>query len=69
MSNLFRPATVKLGITERIGWHTFCHTYSSLLPAISPEGDVFDCIPTDLSQVNDYGGNSNPPPSAEGNHG
>jgi hypothetical protein len=23
----------------------------------------------DLSKVNDYGGNSNPPPSAEGNHG
>jgi integrase len=31
MRNLIRPAAVELGITERIGWHTFRHTYSSLL--------------------------------------
>jgi len=33
MRNLIRPAAVKLGITERIGWHTFRHAYSSLLRA------------------------------------
>jgi integrase len=33
MRNLIRPAAVKLGITERLGWHTFRHTYSSLLRA------------------------------------
>ncbi len=27
MRNLIRPAAVELGITERIGWHTFRHTY------------------------------------------
>jgi len=33
MRNLIRPAAVELGITQRIGWHTFRHTYSSLLRA------------------------------------
>ena len=33
MRNLIRPTAVKLGITERLGWHTFRHTYSSLLRA------------------------------------
>jgi integrase len=33
MRNLIRPAVVELGITERIGWHTFRHTFSSLLRA------------------------------------
>ena len=33
MRNQIRPAAVKLGITERIGWHTFRHTFSSLLRA------------------------------------
>ena len=29
MRNLIRPAAVELGITERIGWHTFRHYASS----------------------------------------
>jgi len=33
MRNLIRPVAVELGITEHIGWHTFRHTYSSLLRA------------------------------------
>src|SRR5437899_9109463 len=33
MRNLIRPAAVELGIAEHIGWHTFRHTYSSLLRA------------------------------------
>ena len=33
MRTIIRPAAAKIGITERIGWHTFRHTYSSLLRA------------------------------------
>jgi site-specific recombinase XerD len=33
MRHQIRPVAVKLGITERIGWHTFRHTFSSLLRA------------------------------------
>jgi integrase len=33
MRNVIRPATVKLGISRRIGWHTLRHTYSTLLQA------------------------------------
>jgi len=33
MRKLIRPAAVKLGITAHLGWHTFRHTYSSLLRA------------------------------------
>jgi integrase len=33
MRNIIRPAAVKLGISRRIGWHTFRHTYSTLLRA------------------------------------
>jgi integrase len=33
MRNVIRPAAVKLGISRRIGWHTFRHTYSTLLRA------------------------------------
>jgi integrase len=31
MRTIVRPAAAKIGITQRIGWHTFRHTYSSLL--------------------------------------
>lgn len=33
MRKLIRPAAVKLGISTHLGWHTFRHTYSSLLRA------------------------------------
>jgi integrase len=33
MRRFIRPAAAKVGITQRIGWHTFRHTYSSLLRA------------------------------------
>ena len=35
MRKVIRPAAVKLGITAHLGWHTFHHTYSSLLRANS----------------------------------
>ena len=31
MRSFIRPAAVKIGIAQHIGWHTFRHTYSSLL--------------------------------------
>jgi integrase len=31
MEGYIRPAALKLGIEKRIGWHTFRHTYSTLL--------------------------------------
>jgi integrase len=33
MRKIIRPAAAKVGITQHIGWHTFRHTYSSLLRA------------------------------------
>jgi len=33
MRAFIRPAAKKIGITKHIGWHTFRHTYSSLLRA------------------------------------
>ncbi len=33
MRDFIRPTAVKLGITKRIGWHTFRHSYSTLLKA------------------------------------
>jgi site-specific recombinase XerD len=33
MRHLIRPTAVKLGITKRIGWHTFRHSSSTLLKA------------------------------------
>jgi hypothetical protein len=31
MRTIIRPAAARIGLTQRIGWHTFRHTYSSLL--------------------------------------
>jgi integrase len=33
MRHYIRPAAVKVDITKRIGWHTFRHSYSTLLKA------------------------------------
>lgn len=33
MRRFIRPAAATVGITQHIGWHTFRHTYSSLLRA------------------------------------
>jgi integrase len=33
MAKIIRPAAVRAGINKRIGWHTFRHTYSTLLIA------------------------------------
>jgi integrase len=33
MRTIIRPAAAKIGITQHIGWHTFRHTFSSLLRA------------------------------------
>jgi len=33
MRHYIRPAAAKVGITKRIGWHTFRHSYSTLLKA------------------------------------
>jgi len=33
MRRVIRPIAIRLGITKHIGWHTFRHTYSTLLRA------------------------------------
>jgi site-specific recombinase XerD len=33
LRHYIRPGAVKAGITKRIGWHTFRHSYSTLLKA------------------------------------
>src|SRR6266849_187130 len=33
LRHYIRPAAIKVGITKRIGWHTFRHSYSTLLKA------------------------------------
>ncbi|HZL66781.1 MAG TPA: tyrosine-type recombinase/integrase [Candidatus Limnocylindrales bacterium] len=33
MRKVIRPIATQVGITKRIGWHTFRHTYSTLLRA------------------------------------
>lgn len=37
MRNIIRPTAVNLGISGRMGWHTFRHTYSALLRAIGAD--------------------------------
>ena len=37
MKHHIRPAARKLGITKPIGWHTFRHTYSTLLRSTGAE--------------------------------
>ena len=33
MQKVIRPAALRAGIRKKIGWHTFRHTYSTLLIA------------------------------------
>jgi len=33
LSRILKPAAKRAGITKRVGWHTFRHTYSTLLQA------------------------------------
>lgn len=40
MRRVIRPAAVSVGISKRIGWHTFRHTYSSLLKANGADSKV-----------------------------
>jgi integrase len=40
MRNIIRPAAIKLGINRRIGWHTFRHSYSTLLRATGADVKV-----------------------------
>jgi site-specific recombinase XerD len=40
MRKLIRPAAQKLGIQKRFGWHTFRHTFSTLLRSVGTEFKV-----------------------------
>lgn len=40
MRSIIRPAAIKLGIDNRIGWHTFRHSYSTLLRATGADVKV-----------------------------
>jgi integrase len=40
LRRLIRPAAQKLGIQKRIGWHTFRHSYSTLLRSVGTEFKV-----------------------------
>lgn len=33
LSWILKPAATRANISKRVGWHTFRHTYSTLLPA------------------------------------
>ena len=40
LHNYVRPVAQKVGIQKRIGWHTFRHTYSTLLRSVGTEFKV-----------------------------
>ena len=40
LQKYLRPAALKLGIEKRFGWHTFRHTYSTLLRSVGTEFKV-----------------------------
>ena len=33
LAKVIKPATVRAGITKRVGWHTFRHSFATLLKA------------------------------------
>jgi integrase len=40
LRNVVRPIAIEIGIRKRIGWHTFRHTYSTLLRSVGTEFKV-----------------------------
>ncbi|HWF04795.1 MAG TPA: tyrosine-type recombinase/integrase, partial [Candidatus Angelobacter sp.] len=40
MQRFIRPAAVAAGITKCIGWHTFRHTFSTLMASLGVEAKV-----------------------------
>jgi len=40
MRKVVRPIAERIGIQKRIGWHTFRHTYSTLLRSVGTEFKV-----------------------------
>jgi site-specific recombinase XerD len=40
MQRFIRPAAAVVGITKRIGWHTFRHTFSTLMSSMGVEAKV-----------------------------
>jgi integrase len=40
LRNVLRPIANEIGIKKRIGWHTFRHTYSTLLRSVGTEFKV-----------------------------
>jgi integrase len=40
MQRFIRPAATAAGITKRIGWHTFRHTFSTLMASLGVEGKI-----------------------------
>jgi integrase len=41
MQRFIRPAAAAVGITKRIGWHTFRHTFSALIKSLDVDAKVF----------------------------
>jgi len=40
MQRFIRPAAAAVGITKHIGWHTFRHTFSTLMSSMGVEAKV-----------------------------
>lgn len=40
MNRFIRPAASAVGITKHIGWHTFRHTFSTLMSSMGVEAKV-----------------------------
>jgi len=40
MRRYIQPAALKAGITKKIGWHTFRHTFSTLIKSLGVDAKV-----------------------------